>query len=162
MRIFLTIAAIMSLVLVSFAGAVFEDSATATVTVNTFISITIGTCTGGLVFGAGEDPGAVDVAIACQDVSTAAATVTNDAISNVNVDVQVKGSDFSGGPIAVSNVEYDEANDQASKTTLTTTYVTTTAGVTPSSTASVWYWLDIPGNTAAGTHTSTFSFQAIE
>ena len=160
MKIFLAIAAIMALVLSSTAMAVSEQTATASVTVNTFISITISTCGAGIGFGS-KDPGTTDNPVTCQGAGTAAATVTNDAISNVNVDVQVKGTDFSGGPIPVSNVEFDEANTKASPTTLTTSYQTSTSGVVPGGSAGVWYWLDIPGGTPAGTHTSTFSFQGI-
>lgn len=159
MKRLLVLALAMALVMVGSVMPVTEQTTSASVTVNTLISITISTC-GAVDFGS-KDPGTTDNPISCQGAGIAAVNVTNDAVSNVNVDVQVKGTDFSGGPIAVSNVEFDEDNTKTTPTTLSTIYQTSTSGVVPGSNAGVWYWLDIPGGTTAGTYSSTFSFQGI-
>jgi len=170
MRIFLTIAAIMSLVLVSFAMAALEEAtAGASVTVNTFVDITLtDTNGGGFAFGS-DDPGTSNNAEADQSGGTPAATITREATSNVNVLVRLKGLDFTGaGTIAINNAKFDDdaTVDQVTDTGLNQTrmttaypgsaYATLTSG---SPTLDIWFWLDIPTSQAAGAYTSTFSFE---
>jgi len=176
MKIFLTIAAIMSLVLVSmvFAGHQTSDeaSAGASVTVTTFIDMTLtDTGTAGFDFDS-LDPGTSNKNESDQvdgsSSTTPAATVTREATSNVDVLVRLKGDDFSGaGAIPIGNVAYnddgvvDGAAVNLPQTDLTTTYpgsayATLTSG---NSTLDIWFWLDIPPGQAAGAYTSTFSFE---
>jgi len=176
MKIFLTIAAIMSLVLMSFSvyGALFEEaSASASVTVNSFVDISLTDAgAAGFAFGS-DDPGTSNNKEAAQTDGVAsvlsAATVTREATSNVDVFIRLKGEDFTtgGDTIAVSNVKYDDDGEhtEGSETNLPVTDMTTTypgSAYTTLTSASpdlkVWFWLDIPSGQAAGSYTSTFSF----
>jgi len=183
MKIFLTIIAIMSLVLMSFAvfGATSEEaSASASVTVNTFVDITLtDTAGGGFIFGS-LDPGTTNNKEAAQTdgntSTTGAATITRETTSNVDVLIRLKGDDFTVGSdtLAVTNVDYDDDGgvDQGvdsgtyTQETLSTTYpsgagtndpwATLTSG---SPTVKVWFWLDVPTAQAAGSYSSTFAFE---
>jgi len=166
---------LMALVLANFAiGAVTdEESVAASVTVNTFISITLTDAgNGGFAFGS-LDPGTENEKEADQTDGAAsvdpAATVTNDAISNVNADVKLKGTDFtSGDTLPITNVAYDDdgAVDEGTDTgplnqsSLTTSYPGSAfVTLTPGSNVDIWFWLDVPTSQAAGAYTSTFSFE---
>jgi len=182
MKIFLTIAAIMSLVLMSFGMAVSEEaSAGASVTVNTFVDITLTDAgTGGFAFGnlnpdtqnnkeADQTDGAASI--------LSAATVTRQATSNVDVLVRLKGSTFvnNGDTLPITNVDYDDDGEVdvtgageigLTQETLQTTYPSTAGTDNPwatltgaSTTVKIWFWLDVPSGQAAGSYTSTFSFE---
>ena len=172
MKIFLTIAAIMSLVLMSFAfAAVDEEGVGASVTVNEFVSITL-TDPGvpGVKFGSG-DPGNSDIPDVAKGAGTPAIRVTNDVISNVDVKVNVKGTNFTDGNsnnFAAGQATYDD-DELASEggetgkpeTTLANDYPVSDyyTGIAPGSDADFWFFLDIPTSQAAATYTSTLTFQ---
>lgn len=176
MRIFLAIAALMALVLANFAIGVTseEASASASVTVNTFVDITLtDAAPSGFSFGS-LDPGTTNNKEAAQTdgVSSTlpAATVTRETTSNVDVKVRSKGTNFVVGAntLAVSNVKYDDdgAHTEGAETSLPVTnmattypvaaYATLTAG---SPSVKIWFWLNVPTGQAAGAYTSTFSFE---
>ena len=175
MKIFLTIAVIMSLVLMSVAvyGATSDETgAGASVTVNTFIDITlIDAGDAGFAFGA-KDPSTTNNKEAAQTDGVAsifpAANITREATSNVDVKIRLKGLDFTGaGTIAVTNVAYDDDGEvdgslvglpQASLTNdyPVSAYATLTIA---SPNLGIWFWLDIPASQPAGAYTSTFSFK---
>jgi len=173
---FAVLSSIIILVLVNFAiGATSEvTSASASVTVNTFVDITLTDAgAAGFAFGS-NDPGTsnnkeVDQTEGVSSILPAA-TVTRETTSNVGVKVRLKGTDFTGGAgtIAISNAKYDDdgAHTEAPETnlpvtTMTTAYpgteYTTLTAVSPS--VKIWFWLDIPTGQAAGSYSSTFSFE---
>lgn len=172
------IAAFMALVvgilLVSFAnGVTDEESASASVTVNQFISITlVDAGSAGFSFGS-LNPGIVNsnesAQVAGVSSITSAANVTNDAVSNVNANITLKGTDFTvdGNTLLISNVTYDDdgAVDQGAETLLAQANLTTAyPGVAykvlaPDKSLALWFWLDVPSAQSAGSYTSTFSFR---
>jgi len=171
MRIFLTIAAIMSLVLMSVAMAVLDEaSAGASVTVNTFVSITLTDAGSPGVNFISSNPGDNDVNDTAQTNAVPAIRVTNDAISNVNVKVDVKGTDFAdnGNNFVAGQATYDDdgAATEVSETgkvetALANTYPGTGyyTAITPTSSADFWFFLDIPSGQAAGTYSNTLTFR---
>lgn len=170
--IFAVLSSIVILILANFAiGATSEvASASASVTVNQFVDITLtDAAPGGFSFGG--DPGTANNAEASQDGVTPAATVTREATSNVDVNVRLKGTDFTGaaGTIAVINVAYDDdglvdelpGEPSLAQNDMTTdypgaAYATLTSG---SPSVKIWFWLDISSRQAAGNYASTFSFE---
>jgi len=139
-------------------GFAAELNQQATVTVNSYASVTISACADPLSFGSG-DPGATDLAVSCQTATTPAISVTNDPVSNQDITVETKGTDFTYDTytIAVSNIEFDKSNAKSSPTVLSTTYQTSSTGVSPGTTVGIWYWLDIPNGQAAGDYSGTLS-----
>jgi len=173
---FLVLITIMALVMVSLGAAVVtvDQGVGASVTVNEFVSITL-TDAGatGVIFGS-SDPGVDNNPDAAQDTAqvTPAISVKNDAISNVNVNVDVKGTVFTGDPsgsMVVGQATYDDdgtADQDGSETgevetTLTTTYPGSSyyPAVAPDSSVGFWFFLDIPSGQTAATYSSTFTFQ---
>lgn len=167
-------------IIVGFVMAVSEEaSAGATVTINTFVDITLtDTGTAGFAFGS-LDPSDINKKEADQVDGasvTPAATITRETTSNVDVKIRLKGDDFTVGTdnLAVTNVDYDndglegEGTDTGPYTqeTMQTTYPTgggfddpwaTLTSADP--TVKIWFWLDVPGGQAAGSYTSSFSFE---
>ena len=149
-----------------------EASAGASVTINSFVDITL-TDTGiaGFRFGS-LDPGDTNIPEDDQNVTTVtpAATVTRNPTSNVDVKVRLKGTNFvsSGDNIPIGNVDYDDDEfvDDAdsgnlAQTTMTTTYPVSEYATLDSGSPDldVWFWLDVPTSQAAGNYASTFSFE---
>jgi hypothetical protein len=110
------------------------------------------------------------------DQGTTTGTVTLQIGSETNVDVivQLKGTDFSDGgtnTIAVTNVKYDDDNSPnqgggdtgESEGSLTTSYATwySVSAYTADNTE-CFHWISIPTPQAAGDYTSTFTYQAIK
>ena len=145
----------------------------ASVTVNEFIDVTITDISGGGVTFGGFDPGTTDNTAS----PNPAVTITVESPTNVDVNVYLKGTDWTGGPAALTladtNVRFDDDSDLVLDTgnaaigTLTTSYsgspgwftVTAPVGGAPVST-SVSHWLDVPSGQAAGAYTSTFTYRA--
>jgi len=173
---------ITSLVLVGVVIAV-EVSTTAAVTVNEYISFTVTPCTGGIDFG-DLDPGTTDAKAGCQSGAgvsqVAAIALSADAVTNVPLDVSVKGTDFLATYLPVTKVEYDDdgallvdpdtftnvCNGALTKGTLSTGYVEYWSSVKNAAAAwscGLWYWIDIPsGYIPAGDYSSTFYVQALK
>ena len=166
-----------SLVLVGLVMAVaVETPATAKVTVNTFLSVTVtDTESNGIVFGS-LNPNTFNNPDLAQDTAqtTPAVTVANDAVSNININVDVRGTDFVSTSdntkiISVGQVTYDDdgAADEDSEVPLVETVLTTNYPVTPyysavvpGSSVGFWFFLDVPcGQAAASDYESTFSFE---
>jgi len=116
----------------------------------------------GVQFGT-PDPGIEDQP-ADQAPTQGAVTLTVGAETNVNCNIQIKGTDFTGaGTIAIGNAKWKKDNNVSGATAMSTTYITidtSTAGV--QKIINVWYWLTIPGGQTAGDYTSTFYYQAIK
>lgn len=147
-----------------------EESVGASLAVPPMVSITITDAgTSGVNFGS-IDPGTTDVGDADQGASTPAIIVTNDAVSNFNIKVNVKGTDFSGTPsgtLTVDHVTYDDDNTPSevsetgkAETALDTTYPVTDyyTGITPGSDADFWFFIDVPSDQYAADYSSTFTF----
>jgi len=97
--------------------------------------------------------------------SQGAVTLTIGSETNVDVNVQLKGIDFSGpGSISIGNVKYDDDDDPGGASTLATGYITwytVTQPLTQDHVTQVYHWISIPGGKTAGAYTSTFYYQAI-
>ena len=177
MKIFLTIAAIMSLVLVGSVMAVpatpEQVQTTAAVTVNEFLDITIGGVTP--VNFQSVDPGVNDTpANPDGDNAPQAVTITIEATTNVVTDTFLKGVDWTGpATLAISNVEIDDDGNLTgseigeTNTTLTTTYAAANNGFFEDVACpcggsavvkSVYFWLTVPVGQLAGSYISTNIF----
>jgi len=100
-----------------------------------------------------------------QTETQGAVTLTVGSETNVNCNIQLKGTNFTSGAntIAIGNAKWDDDNTVDGATAMSTTYATidtSTAGV--AKTVNVWHWLSIPSGQAAGDYTSTFYYQAIK
>jgi hypothetical protein len=116
------------------------------------------------------DPGQIDQP-ADWGGSQGAVNLTVGAETNVNVNVQLKGTDFTGtGTISISNVKYDDdaTLNEGTETglaegSLSGSYATWYS--VPANTENitqVYYWISIPGGQVAGDYNSTFYYQAIK
>jgi len=98
--------------------------------------------------------------------SQGAVTLTVSSSTNVDVNIQIRGVDFSGpGTISIGNVKYDLDSDVAGAGTLDTSYATWYSVTQPLASDDVrqgYHWLSIPGGQAPGTYNSTFYYQAIK
>jgi len=155
------------------AAAADTQTASATVTVNEFVSITlIDAGDAGVIFGS-KDPNTNNNPDVAQDTAqvTPAISVKNEAVSNVDVNVDVKGTAFGGSPsgsMAVGQATYDDDGtlgegtevDQSDAVLLIdypgTPYY---SAIAPDSSVGFWFFLDIPTGQTAATYTSTFTFQ---
>ena len=164
-RILISLTLVLMLVAVMTTPVMAEDSKTASVTVNEYISFTV------------TDPGAAGINFGSLNQATTdnaevdqgvagAVTLTVAAETNVDCNIQTKGSgDFTDGThnVALSNAKWDKDSGVAGATTITTSYATidtSTAGSAKS--VDVWHWLTIPSGQYAATYTTTFYYQAVE
>lgn len=152
-----------------------EQDVGATVAVNEFLSVTLSDPVAPVDVAFGPlDQGDLDKPDLEQSVGRPAITMTNDPVSNVDVNIDVKGTDFSsastGATIAVGAVTYDDDDIPSEsvempnvEATLLTTYPGTPyySGVTPSNSVGFWFFMDVPTPQKAATdYTSTFTFRA--
>ena len=152
-------------------ATVDTQTASATVTVNELVSITLTDAGGGGVIFGSSDPGINDIGDADQTSVIPAIRVTNDAVSNVNVNVDVKGTDFTGTPsgsMVAGQATYDDENLPSegsetgkAETTLANAYPGTPyySSIAPGNDADFWFFLDIPSGQAAASYSSTLTFQ---
>jgi hypothetical protein len=101
--------------------------------------------------------------------SEGAVTIIISAETNVDVDVQVMGTDFSrdggGGTILIgdAHVRYDDDNPPDEERYLSDDYVTWySVDANTSDVRQVYYWITIPPGQSAGDYESTFYYQAIK
>ena len=81
--------------------------------------------------------------------------------TTVNVDLQIKGTDFVASTFPVTKAKYSLTYAGA-KTALTTGYLTFAPNIAPSGNATLWHWLDVPASgVSAGSYSSNFSYKAI-
>jgi len=99
------------------------------------------------------------------------ATVTVESTTNVNVDIYVKGTDWSDGShtITVDKCHYDNDNvaGGANWTALTTSYATGPnqgffEGVSPGTAKNTYWFIDIPAGQWAGSYSNTIYFKAVK
>jgi len=97
--------------------------------------------------------------------SQGAVTLTVGSETNVDINVQLKGANFTGpGSISIGDVKYDADDNPSGASTLTTSYITwytVTQPLTQDHITQVYHWISIPGGQAAGAYTSMFYYQAI-
>jgi hypothetical protein len=118
----------------------------------------------GINFGS-LDPGAVDQPEAAQGPSLGAVALVIGADTNVNIDIQIRGTDFTSGgnTIAIGNVKYNNTDSPGGTSTLTTSYVTWySVSANTADTRQCYHWISIPAGKVAGSYTSTFSYQAVQ
>jgi hypothetical protein len=166
-KLIISVLAVLILVAVMTVPAIAdEQSKEASVTVTLNISFTVSDPgTAGINFGsvvAGTD----NVSEAEQN-GTGAVTLTIGAETNVDCDIQIKGSDnFTDGAtheLLLSYAKWDTDNDVDLSTPMTSSYVTidsSTAYV--EKVVEVYHWLSIPSDQYAATYTTDFYYQAIE
>ena len=181
MKIFLTIAAIMSLVLFVSVMAV-EEQTTAAVTVTEFVDTTIG---GSIpVNFQSADPGSANnPSNPAANQTPAAVTITIEATTNIITDTFLRGNDWTTpAALAISNVLYDDdqqffgASDTAIEETvetglaernLATSYGAANTGFFENEPCpcggaakvrSAFFWLSIPPGQQAGAYTATSIF----
>ena len=96
--------------------------------------------------------------------SQGAVTLTVGSETNVDVGVQLRGTDFSGpGSIGIGTVKYDADSDPTGAGILTTSYVTWySVPASTHNTTQVYYWISIPGGQKPGDYSSSFFYQAIK
>jgi hypothetical protein len=92
-----------------------------------------------------------------------AVTIIIEDETNIDVDIYVKGNDFTGDPagtIPVGCVTYDSDDDPAGAFTLTDSYGEPwySVGAYTRHVRQVYYWLNIPPGQLAGSYTSIFFF----
>ncbi len=168
------VVAMMLVAVVAVPAMAVSDTVPASVTVSEYISFTVtdydsdtvgGPGGDGLTFGS-LDPGTEDNPEGAQTLATptAAVNVRVAAETNVDCNIEVKGTDFTGaGTIAINNAKWDLDSVVTGATAMSTMYaniMTSTAGVLEEE--DVWHWLSIPSGQAAGSYSSTFTYQAIK
>jgi hypothetical protein len=136
-----------------------ESAVEASVTVTEVISITLSdSAPAGIHFGS-LAPGTTNNPDEDSDNTTPSITVNVGSETNVNIDLQINGTDFSG-TFTVDNAKCSTTY-AGTKNTLSTDYATISTSITPGGSQSLWHWLDVPAGTPAGSYTSTFSYKAI-
>ena len=161
------IAPLLVLAGVALAPTFEESSATASVTVNTFVDITVtDRGTSGISFSS-VDPGANNNNGTQQNSTHGEVNFKVESTTNKNpTNVKLKASLFnSSGTTFDGNVTADDDNaiDTGSETGSAQIQVATTdtllKTLAPSSSTEIWYWIDVPSAQAAASYTSTFGFK---
>lgn len=89
--------------------------------------------------------------------------ITIDPITNVNVDLYKKGTDFIGADtISVSNMKTNTVNDLGSAAIMDTTYNLFESNLSPDTSVNAYYWLSIPSGKKAGSYNSDISIKAVK
>ena len=154
------VVALMLVVTMAVPAMAVEVGTGATVTVNEYINFTVTDYgSAGLDFGS-LNPGTTDNA----EANAPAVKLTVAAETNVDCDIEVKGTDFtySTYTIAINNAKWDTDSVVTGATAMSTAYVTITTSTAGALTEQdVWHWLSIPSGQAAGSYSSTFTYQAV-
>jgi len=136
-----------------------EDSRMASVTVNEYKSVTfIDNGAAGLDFGS-LNPGAEKQAEAASPSITIAAAAEN----NTDVEVFLKGADFTDGGtnnFAVSNAFYYDSNTSASALAMSATYEASAwKTIAAGASLDIYHWLSVPATQTAASYSSTFTYK---
>jgi hypothetical protein len=145
-------------VMVMPAMAEVEQQATASVSVDEFISITLSDeGTSGINFGS-VDPDGSTYGDLDQSDGTPAIEVVVGGETNVSVDIGIKGE--TAGALALTNWKYSETFGGA-KTSLPAAYaaVYTAEGV---GSYDFYHWVTVPNATASGTYNATVYYKAVK
>ena len=140
-----------------------EATASASVTVNTFVDITItDRGTSGISFSS-VDPGTNNNPGTQQnsthgEVNFKVESTTNKNPTNVGLKASLFTSpSFDGNVTADDDATIDVFPD-TQQTQLTTAF-STLKTLAPASSTEIWYWMDVPSAQAAASYTSTFGFR---
>ena len=161
MKMRLTIALAMALMLVATlalpAVAVQEDTRTASVTVNSFVSISLSA--GNIVF-SDVTPPVTGQGASGQVNGTPAVTITIEAETNGDVDIGIKGA-ITTGTLALANWKYS-TSFIGTKTSIPLAYGSPvyTAAI-PGSVNAFYHWIDVPVSTDSGSHSITVTYKAV-
>ena len=145
------------------ASAGNPENLTASVTVNSIVSLTVADHGDtGINFGSVVYAG--NIKELAQNGTNGAVSLTLGAEGNADCDLRINGSgNFSAGAgksIPLSQATWNTANETNTATAVTTT-ATTMAVASPGTTTEVYHWLTVPMGTAAGTYTTTFTYTAV-
>ena len=153
----LLISAILALTLVALlAVPAVADDITASVSVNTYASVTItDTGTTGLDFGSLDDG-----AVKQPEAASPSVTVTTSSENNVDIAILISGTDFSGsaGSFVISNAYYNTTDDSGGALGMTGTPTQVGSDLTPGDDMDIYHWLSIPDGQTAGSYSSTFTY----
>ena len=142
----------------------------ADVSVNTVISITLTPCPAGGSLGFGSlNPGTVNKSATCQNSTVPAVNVTVDDVTNIDVNISVKGTNY----LHTDTINFlDVRNTPFNATSFTTgpyqlktgdQNVTKVAADTGADSINFWFWISTPNAfLKAGTYTSTYTFGAAQ
>jgi hypothetical protein len=133
---------------------------TASVSVNSDISVTI------------QDGGAANIVFGALDAGTTnnPDTTANASVASIRlsisgtsiVDLTVSGTDFGTG-FAVSNAKFNTSFSTTGTTAMSTSPTTIQSAVSPGNNVDIWFWIDVPASgVLAGDYSSTFTFEATE
>ena len=100
-----------------------------------------------------------DVAQSTGDDSTPAVTVSVNTGTNVNCDINIKGTDFHT-TIPISNAKWALRHDDT-PTAMSDTYDSVATDIAPENTVGIWHFLTIPSDAAGGEHHSTFTYEVV-
>jgi spore coat protein U-like protein len=139
------------------AVALDEQSVTAAVIVDGYISITL---SGSISFGQIEPP-ANEVKASGQSEGNPAITITVASETNVNVDIGIKGT-LNSGSLALEYWKYSKDFAKTGITGLTDSYELVYANVGANSVNPFYHWITVPDGTASGMHTITVNYKAVE
>jgi hypothetical protein len=117
----------------------------------------------GINFGS-LDSGMVNQPEAAQGSSNGAVALVIGADTNINISVQLMGTEFTSGGnhIAVTNVKYNNTNSPSGASTLTASYVTWySVSAHTADTHQCYYWISVPSGQAAGNYAATLCYQAV-
>ena len=160
----LGLAGIMTMVMAAPAMAAETQDASASVTVNTYISITIADeGSNGIAFGS-LDPGATNQGDADQLDGTPSVVISTGSENNVNVDLQISGTNFTkgGDSFNINNASYS-GTFAGSKTALsgTDTDIVHGTNVAAGQDVDMYQWLTVPASTPPGTYSSTWTYTCV-
>lgn len=150
------VSVVLSLMLLAvFAIPVAADDIPASVTVNSFSSVTI-TDNGdsGLLFGS-QNPGTVKT----PEAGSPSITITAASENNQTVTIVVSGVNFAdgGNSIPIANAFWNASDNSGTATAMSTT-PTTVGTLDAGQSLNIYHWLTIPASQAAGDYTSTFTY----
>jgi len=161
------IVALMLVVTMAVPAMAVEVGKGATVTVSEYISFSVSDPgDAGLDFSS-LNPGDTDEPEVAQTTEQGAVTLTVEAETNVDCNIEVKATDFtySTYTIAISNAKYGITSVLGSATAFVeadTYYTLDTSSAGTAKTVNVWHWLTIPSAQVAGSYSSTFTYQAVK
>ena len=138
---------------------------TASVTVNTYISVTLtDNNTSGLVWG-NLDPGVVQQDEEAVAAANPSIVIAAGAENNADTDINVYGTDFSDGgtnSFAITNAYWHTSDVPASSTTMKLqASKDTVTTLSASGSVDIYHYLSIPNGQTAATYTSTFTYESV-
>ena len=100
----------------------------------------------------------VDQSMANDD--TPAIAITINTGTNVNCDINIKGTDFHS-TIPITGASWALRHDEDPLHAMATTYGSVATDIAPENTVGIWHFLTIPSDAAGGEHHSTFTYEVV-